>query len=247
MTGPKGALTLVALQFLIGAFVLMWVASLRYRFISRGYYRSTVWVLWPLMAAVSFALPAQLRVWSLVTSGAFALFLLAVYSQRPALEWASGAVASAVGVWLLAEAGGEACPEGCWLGLLHALIGALLVGGVTHGMILGHWYLNQARLPIDPLSEQCRIIFAALGMGAAAGIFTRSELIMGAVPSGLLTFSPSSYWWAWALLLAATGVLSAMVWATVKARSTQSATGLLYIAMVTVLAAQFIQDLLVTT
>ncbi|HEX2258797.1 MAG TPA: hypothetical protein VHJ40_03545 [Actinomycetota bacterium] len=247
MTGPKGAFTLVALQLLIGAFVLMWVASLRYPFISRGYYRSTVWVLWPLMAALSFALPDQLRVWSLVTSGAFGLFLIAVYSQRPALEWASGAVASAVGLWLLAEAGGQACPGDCGLGLLHALVGTLLVGGVTHGMVLGHWYLNQARLPIDPLREQCRIIFAALAMGTAAGIVTRPDLILGAVPGGLLTFSPSSYWWAWALLLAATAVLSGMVWATVKARSTQSATGLLYIAMVTVLAAQFLLDLLVTT
>ncbi len=247
MTGPKGAFTLVALQLLVGAFVLMWVASLRYRFISRGYYRSTVWVLWPLMAALSLVLPAELRIWCLITSAAFGLFLLAVYSQRPALEWASGGVAAAAGVWLLAEAGGEACPGTCWLGLLHASVGMLLVGGVTHGMLLGHWYLNQARLPIDPLREQCRIIFAALAVGAAAGILTRSELILGAVPGGLLTFSPSSYWWAWALVLAATAVLSAMVWATLKTRSTQSATGLLYIAMVTVLAAQFVLDLLVTT
>lgn len=247
MTGPKGAFTLVALQLLIGAFVLMWVASLRFRFISRGYYRSTAWVLWPLMAALSFALPTELRLWSLVTPAAFVLYLLAVYSQRPALEWFSGAVASGAGVWLVAQAGAETCPGDCWLGVLHAAVGALLVGGVTHGMVLGHWYLNQARLPIEPLREQCWIIFGATAAGGAAGILTRSELIRGPVPGGLLTFSPSSYWWAWALLLGATAALSSMVWATVKSRSTQSATGLLYIATVTVLAAQFILDLLVAT
>jgi hypothetical protein len=245
--GPKGAFTFVALQLLIGAFLLMWVASLRYRFISRGYYRSTVWVLWPLMAVLSFALPPKLRVWCLLTAAAFGLFLIAVYSQRPALEWVTGALASGAAVWLLGGAAREACPSTCWLGLLHAAVGTLLVGGVTHGMVLGHWYLNQARLPMDPLREQCKIIFAALTAGAVAGVLTRSELILGPVPGGLLTFSASSYWWAWALLLTATAVLAAMVWATVKTRSTQSATGLLYIAMVTVLGAQFMLDLLVTT
>ena len=225
----------------------MWLTSLRFRFINRGYYRSTTWVLWPLMAAVTPALPAGLRLLGWLTSAGLVLFLLAIYSQRPALEWVTGAAASVSGIWLMSAAGRGACPGGCAIGVVHAALGTLLVGSVTHGMVLGHWYLNQARLPIEPLKEQCRIVFAALALSVVAGSGTRSGLVIGPVPGGLLTFSPSSYWWAWAFILAATGVLAGMVWATVKSRSTQSATGLLYIATLTVLAAQFLLDLLVTT
>ncbi|MDQ4149570.1 MAG: hypothetical protein M3164_06245 [Actinomycetota bacterium] len=247
MTGPRGAFALVSIQLLVGTFILMWAASLRFRFINRGYYRSTVWVLWPLMAAVTFALPRPFRPLGWAAAGAFLLFLLAVYSQRPALEWLAGGLAAGAGLWLVLAAGRAACPGDCPLGLVHAALGTLLVGAVTHGMALGHWYLNQARLPIEPLKEQCVIIFVALVLSALAGVVTRSQLVVGPVPGGMLTFAPDSYWWTWALILLATVGVAAMVWATVRSRSTQSATGLLYIATVTVLAAQFLLDLLVAT
>jgi hypothetical protein len=247
VTGPRGAFALVSIQLLVGTFVLMWIASLRFKFINRGYYRSTVWVLWPLMAAIAFALPSELRALGLATSATALLFLLAVYSQRPVLEWVSGGFACVVGAGLLVSAGSGVCPGGCPLGLIHAALGTALVGAVTHGMVLGHWYLNQARLPIEPLKEQCRLIFAGLALSGVAGIVTRPQLVRGPVPGGLLPFSPGAYWWAWGLLFGATIILSGMVWATVRTRSTQSATGLLYIATVTALAGQFLLDLLVAT
>lgn len=247
MIGPRGAFSLTSLQLLCGIFVLMWLSSLRYKIVSRGYYRSTTWVLWPLLLALAFVLPGYLKTLSLATAGAYLVYLLAVYTNRPLLEWLTGGAATALSLWLIGAAGWQVCEEGCAVGAGHAVLGALFLGGVTHGMILGHWYLNQARLPIDPLKEQTRLLFALLGLSALAGIVTRAALLEGEVPAGIMTYASSSYWWTWLFFLATTAVVMAMVRVTVRDRSTQSATGLLYIASLTALAAQFLLDLLVTT
>lgn len=230
-----------------GLFVFMWAASLRFKLISRGYLRSTSWVLWPLMFAAAYVLPAGLRSLGTVTAALYLLYLLAVYSQRPLLEWATGAMGAASSLALTGWAGRSACPAGCILGLVHALVGAAVLGAVAHGMVLGHWYLNQARLPIEPLKEQTALIFVVMGISALVGALTRPWLVQGTVPSGMLAYSSSSYWWIWLLLLAFTALLMSMVRVTVRDRSTQSATGLLYLATLTALAAQFVLSLLVTT
>ncbi|HEX2052568.1 MAG TPA: hypothetical protein VHJ78_02425 [Actinomycetota bacterium] len=247
MNGPRGAFSLTSLQLLGGIFVFMWLASLRYKIVSRGYYRSTTWVLWPLMLALAFVLPGNLEPLGFATAAAYLLYLLAVYSRRPLVEWLTGGAGTVLSLWLLGAAGWQACEEGCGLGAVHALLGALVLGGVTHGMVLGHWYLNQARLPIDPLKEQTKVIFGLLAVSALGGFVTRSRLLEGSIPAGIMTYATSSYWWTWLFLLATTAGLMGMVRATVRDRSTQSATGLLYIASLTALAAQFVLDLLVTT
>lgn len=243
MRGPAGAFLLVAIQTIAGTFILMWLTMLIYRFINRGYFRSTTWVLWPLMAAVSLLLPSDLKWVGLAVAGGYLLYLLAVYSQRPLLEWVTGGLGSAASVWLLIASGDRVC-AGCALGVVHAVAGLLMMGAVTHGMILGHWYLNQARLPIDPLRHATWLLFAALTISGAVGFATRSTLVRAAVPSGIIRFAGSSYWAAWLLLLVATFALGIMIRSTVQSRSTQSATGLLYIAIVTGLGAQFLLDLL---
>ena len=247
MTGPRGAFSLTSIQLLAGIFAFMWFASLRYKMVKRGYYRSATWVLWPLMLLVAFVLPGYLETLAFVAAGVYLLYLLAVYSQRPLLEWVTGAAGTVVSLGLIAAAGREVCEGGCAFGLAHGLLGGLVLGSVTHGMILGHWYLNQARMPIEPLKEQTRVIFALLGLSALAGMVTRGELLEGVVPAGIMTYASSSYWGTWLFLLATTVGIMWMVWATVRERSTQSATGLLYIASLTALASQFLLNLLVTT
>lgn len=247
MTGPGGAFGLASVQLLAGLFLFMWAASLRYKIVNRGYYRSTAWVLWPLMLLISFALPGRRAALGLLCAVLWALFLLAVYTQRPLLEWVGGAAGSASGLVLIGASGWQACEGGCAFGAVHAVLGGLVLGSVTHGMTLGHWYLNQARLPIEPLKEQTRVIIGILVLSALAGVLTRPVLLKGAVPAGILTYAASSYWWTWLLLVGGTAFLMGMVRATVRDRSTQSATGLLYIATLTALAAQFVLDLLVAT
>src|SRR5437763_1146125 len=106
------------------------------------------------------------------------------------------------------------------------------------------WYLHHPRLLIEPLKGAPRIMLASLGAAGLAGFASRGRLLRAVLP-GLVAFSASGYWGAWVLLLVGTIVLALMVRSTVWARSTQSATGLLYIAMITAIGAQFLVSLLV--
>lgn len=239
MRGAGGAFTLISVQLLVGTFAFLWATMLLYRFINRGYYRSAVWVLAPMQFLLALVLPRDIERWGFAAAAAMSLFLAAVYSQRPLLEWLMGSVATAVGVWLLVMASADS--------VIHALTGMMVLGGVTHAMVLGHWYLNQARLPIAPLKHATRVLFAVLGSSLVLGIATRSDLIRGSIRGGIIVFSSSTYWLTWLLLLAATAFIGVLVSATVKTRSTQSATGLLYLAIVTALGAQFMLNLLVVT
>lgn len=245
MRGPGGAFALVGFELVVGTFVLMWVTLLVWRVVDRGHYRAATWVLVPLQIAFSFALPGRLRGMGFVLAALSSLFLVSIYSQRPLLEWVSGGLASAWGIGLLVSAGASSC-GGCAAGSVHALAGAFVLGGVTHGMTLGHWYLNQPRLPIEPLKGATWIFLASIAISLAAGIVTRPRLMSASV-QGALLFSSSGFWWTWLLLLAGTAVLGGMIRSTVWSRSTQSATGLLYIAMVTVLGGQFLLNLLLAS
>ncbi|MGH2718923.1 MAG: hypothetical protein ACRDJU_10120, partial [Actinomycetota bacterium] len=207
------------------------------------HYRAATYCLIPFVGALSFVLPRSLRPEGFVLTGLLAAFLIAVYAQRPAVEIGIGALASLVSIWLLVRAGSQGC-NGCTDGIALSVFGAFFLGAVTHAMLLGHWYLNQPRLPIEPLKGATRIMLASIAFVAAAGLATRGRLVTAVLP-GVVSYSASSYWWAWVLLIVGTGVLAFMVRSTVWAKSTQSATGLLYIAMLTAIGAHFLLSLLV--
>lgn len=243
MQGPGGAFVLVGFETLAGTFLLMWVTMLAWRVVDRGHYRAASYCLIPLVGALSFALPHNLRIAGFVLAGLLALFLIVVYLERRPIEIGVGALACAVSIWLIYQGGSQSC-GGCTDGIALAVVGTFFLGAVTHAMVLGHWYLNQPRLPIEPLKGATRIMLASLAVTAVAGVVTRGRLLKAVLP-GLVAFSASGYWWAWVLLLVGTGVLAFMVRATVWDRSTQSATGLLYIAMLTAIGAHFILSLLI--
>jgi len=129
--GPVGAFVLVGFETLAGTFVLMWVTMLVWRIVDRGHYRAAAWCLVPLVAALSFALRRDLRTEGFVLAGLIAAFLLAVYTQRPLLEVATGALASLISVWLILQGGSQSC-GGCRDGILLAVAGTFFLGAVTH-------------------------------------------------------------------------------------------------------------------
>jgi hypothetical protein len=247
MHGPAGAFTLVVIETLLGTFVVMFGVMAVFRVVDRGYYRSTSWVLAPLQIATSFALPAGLRPLGLAAGAGIVLFLIAVYTQRPLLEWITGALASAAAAATIITAGTHGCATSCVVAGAHAGAGALLLGTVTQGMVLGHWYLNQPRLPIAPLKGSTLAFLAALVISLVTGAATRPTLMKARVPASILAASPSSFWWVWLFLLSGTALLALMTRSTVWAVSTQSATGLYYIAIITAIAAQFVLNLLVVS
>lgn len=245
--GPAGAFQLVGVELICGTFVLMWLTVLVWKDISRGHPRAITWVLFPLMGGLTFLLPEELRWMGIVTTVSYVSYLIAVYSQRPLIEWMTGGFAVLTSIWIVASAGSATCVGGCASGAIQSMAGALFLGAVTHGMVLGHWYLNQPRLPLEPLKGATIFLFGSLVGAAAVGVLGRASLLEGSVPLGVIAPSTSSFWWTWLILLALTGGLGVMIRETVWTRSTQSATGLLYVAMVPALGAQFLLDLLLAT
>ncbi|MGH9196406.1 MAG: hypothetical protein ACRD1T_11770, partial [Acidimicrobiia bacterium] len=244
MTGAAGAFLLLALQLFAGTFALMCSTMIVYKSVGRGHYRALVWVLGPLIVAVGFLLPKPLNLAALATGVLVAVFLGAVYSQRPLLEWITGGLAAAAAVFVLILPSLSSCASECVARSIQAIAGGFFLGAVTHGMVLGHWYLNQPRLPIEPLKAQVRLIIVSLAVSIAAVLITFPTLLRGEVKGVVLPISSSGYLWGWGLLVATVAVLSLMIRSTVASRSTQSATGLMYVAMVPALGAQFLVNLL---
>jgi hypothetical protein len=118
---------------------------------------------------------------------------------------------------------------------LHAVSSALLLGSVTLAMMLGHWYLVTPKLSIEPLKRySASYILLTLWMALQIVLgyfFTRSQGVGEGLPpwfqEQMIFILFRSVWG----LLAPLG-MAYWIWETVKMKSTQSATGILYAAMV---------------
>ncbi len=123
---------------------------------------------------------------------------------------------------------------------LTALAGALLAGSTAATMTLGHWYLVDTALSIRPLASGAALFLGAAGLRAAvaAGFLVSGgylALRLGS-PADLI-YSTTALFFSFRTVtgLLAPLTLAALVRATVRIRSTQSATGLLYVALILVL------------
>jgi hypothetical protein len=131
--------------------------------------------------------------------------------------------------------------SGGWdlLALPSALLGAGLMGAVTLSMILGHYYLNFPKLSIEPLRRYnlALLVASSLRAGLFCGVLIAIYALDVPGPS-----PDRSFFLEHGLVLCQRflfGVLGPcllayMSWETVKIHSTQSATGILYAAMVLV-------------
>lgn len=129
---------------------------------------------------------------------------------------------------------------------LNLLLAALCLGATATGMMLGHWYLIDTGMPIDPLMRIFRLFVASLALQA----------IVGTISVGLLWLAGSAateqqlhllFDDHWMLLLAriATAPLAAaglawMIWRTLLVPQTMAATGLFYIATLSVIVGELL-------
>ncbi|MDQ3701791.1 MAG: hypothetical protein M3442_12850, partial [Chloroflexota bacterium] len=151
----------------------------------------------------------------------------------------AGSLAGGAGIGALAmSAGAYRAPEGSYLVLLTSLLaGALALGTVWSGMMLGHWYLVTPRLAPRPLLRLTGALAAVL---VAQGLFVYAQSLgsfaaMQQVPQLVVLF-----WLRTGVGVVFPLALCFMVWRTARVRSMMSATGLLYIALGTVLVGEII-------
>jgi len=202
-----------------------------------------------------------LRLVARSAAAAMAVGLLAGWSRPDAPLWAlllAGALFLAFAVPRLVDRQRALAGSMAGIGLLGALLppltapelpglalasnfsGAALLGGVAATMLLGHWYLVDTALSIRPLSVGSSLVTGATGLriGVATGALVYggiAELRLGTV-SDLIYSTPALFFGFRVLTgLLFPAFLALMIRNTVRIRSTQSATGLLYVALILVL------------
>ena len=119
------------------------------------------------------------------------------------------------------------------------LTAAVALGGVTGEMLLGHWYLVDPRLPRAALRKLCLVGLVGAGLDPAAAV------ILGALGSGADTVVVVG----WVLLVLTTIALMAAVWSALGERgypAVMAATGLSYLAVLTVIGVVVLGRVLVT-
>jgi len=132
--------------------------------------------------------------------------------------------------------------------VIDLVLGAMLIGSVTASMLLGHRYLTDTGMTIAPLRRLTRIFLAAVAM-RAIWVSAMSIVQRGALGGGGMAAT-------WNLMMLGvrcgvgifgTAVFAYMVWDCVKRRSTQSATGILYLTMVFVFIGELTGQYLLRT
>jgi hypothetical protein len=253
-----GAVWLVLLQFVFRLTfgMALAMAATSPRLVTSGFFRVHLWVLMGLNTFAGLAVYAHRDTWP----AAWPVLAMAVAS---ALLCYIGSV-----IWLYEakRAGWAMLPIVAILGLAAAMYASLatsktemspamvaghslqiatsgaLLGAVVTAMLLGHWYLNTPGMALGPLRRL--LIFTAAAV-ALRGVVCASGLIWALSVEG----APSPTWSSlvalrWLSGLAGVLLLTWLAWRTLLIPNTQSATGILYAAVIVVfmgeLSSQFL-------
>lgn len=126
------------------------------------------------------------------------------------------------------------------------ILSALLLGTVTVGMLIGHWYLIDSGQSLDPFFRIYKFFVIALAAQAAFLVFYPMVLYFFGAPPTVLGLQ--RLWVAHPTLLAtrvivgqiAPIILSWMIWRTLQIPHTMAATGLFYIALLGVFVGEIL-------
>jgi hypothetical protein len=125
------------------------------------------------------------------------------------------------------------------------LSSALLLGLTLAAMFLGHWYLNSPTMELAPLRRLLKAMGAAVALQAAVSA-------IGLACELRYSHELSTPWMLFILLrwsfgLVGVAALAWMAWQTLKIPNTQSATGILYVAVIGVFVGELTAALLSAT
>ena len=125
------------------------------------------------------------------------------------------------------------------------LSSSAFLGGACTAMILGHWYLVIPSLQVSHLQSIVKLHMASMvvrvAVVAAAVVFALATWQPGLGPNFrhyIFSVSGVFFWQRVLFGLAGPALLSYLTWETAKIRSTQSATGILYVDFFTVVVGE---------
>jgi protein NrfD len=208
------------------------------------------------VAAFTFRPPeASATEWGRVAFGALIVLeaALVIYwatigrtlaSIRPAIA-VTGIVAGIVALVTQAIASTTGGPPVQAMTIISFFSSALLLGGACTAMILGHWYLVIPSLQVSHLQSIVKLHMASMALRVlvvAAAIFVAiASWEPGLGPSFrhyIFSLAGIFFWQRVLFGLVGPAVLSYLTWETAKIRSTQSATGILYVDFFTVVVGE---------
>jgi hypothetical protein len=219
-------LTQFLLRLTFGLAVGMAVTSPR--LVSSGYFRNHLYVT---LGLSTLAVLVSMKLSPLVASLAAAAAVLSYFGSVCWLYEAKRA--GNVMLWLVAACALAAACLGEGPGLLRlasVVTSGLVLGLTMAAMLLGHWYLNSPGMELEPL----RRLLLLMAVAVAAQIVVSSIGLVG----DMWTADEVSIRWLLFVLLrwsfGLVGVLALvwMAWQTLKIPNTQSATGILYVAVI---------------
>lgn len=247
-------LALVLIEWTAGwAAIAGWTQS--WKVVKRGHFRITGWivVVLGLLAvvvnrdAIASVDDAGLQPAAVIAMAAVAgAFAAAQYVRSEEVGAVAGAVAGAAGLAALALSAPYI--EG-WADVVAGaglVAGALLLGAVTNGMMLGHWYLNQPGLKTWALGRLTDLSVVAVALSALAGLAAYPQLTGASTEGAVLGipgFGESFSFVFFVVWLSMLGLTGAVAWGArrcVKIRSIQSATGLFYVAILSAGVSEFL-------
>lgn len=118
---------------------------------------------------------------------------------------------------------------------LQPISSGLLLGTTMAAMLLGHWYLNAPGMELAPLR---RLLLAMVAATALQMSVCGTGLALNAMHMDLTTQQWLFVLLRWSFGLAGLPLIIWLVWKTLEIPNTQSATGILYVAVICVLAGE---------
>jgi hypothetical protein len=254
VTGPAGVMALVLAETAAGGAAFLFFTPL-WGEVRRGFFYLTGSVVLVLSLAAAAAAGAGYdpavssegrlaATLALVVAALTLAWLILMVLRLRAAGRILGIASVPAAVWMLyafARTTGQAAP----VPFFQLLAGAAFTGAVVDGLLLGHWYLTDRKLPRGPINRMAWALIGAVALEAIAvgvGGFgeTRPDSAGLAGLNPLLTLAGTASWIALGMV-ACTGLIAVLIRMTLRGSrptAVQSATGFFYLAVLTAFAAE---------
>lgn len=222
--------------------------------VTSGFYRVHLWVTLGLCTFASLIALSQGDAAFDIRSTATAAIATAVLSYMGSVVWiyekrlvglvflVAVALAAFWGAYNALPELTKIDPQKIRIALIDIVSASVVIGMTITAMFLGHWYLNTPTMKLEPLK---RLILLMTVAAIARSFFCGAGLTATLLYSDPLNTSVTSLLvLRWAAGLVGLIVLSAMTWQTLKIPNTQSATGILYVAVIFVFLGELTSQLL---
>jgi hypothetical protein len=256
VTGPAGVMALVLAETAAGTAAFLFLTPL-WREVKRGFFYLTGSIVLLLALGAAGSANAALTGGSdpsghlavalaIALAAATALWLvLMLTGVREIARWLgiASVALSVVMLWAFAETADGSTP----LAFFQLLAGAVFTGAVLDGLLLGHWYLTDRKLPRGPINRMTWALIVAVGIEAIAVIVHMANGDTATTAAGtsstlspLLTYAGVSSWIAIGMV-GTTALIAVFIKATLRGQrptAVQSATGFFYLAVITAFTAE---------